>query len=123
VTSRYYGVTETLLPQYAWYQVNGQNRTWPTGSLLPNDLGLFDMQGNADEWCFDRYNDYRTETVTNKVFEDIPLTQPVEDAVRRVLRGGAFYNLTVVMRSADRYNHHPADRNSRIGFRPARTWP
>jgi eukaryotic-like serine/threonine-protein kinase len=122
-TSRYYGATETLLPNYAWYHVNGQNRTWPTGRLLPNDIGLFDMHGNADEWCFDQYIDYRKETDTNKVFDDAPTTRPVEDGPRRVLRGGAFYNLTNVIRSADRYSHHPADRNNRIGFRPARTCP
>ena len=33
VTSRYYGLTEALLPQYAWYQANGKNRTWPSRKL------------------------------------------------------------------------------------------
>ena len=45
VTSRYYGLTDTLLAKYAWYEANGQNRTWPVGSLKPNDFGLFDMHG------------------------------------------------------------------------------
>ena len=26
-------------------------QTWPVGSLRPNDLGLFDVFGNAAEWC------------------------------------------------------------------------
>src|ERR1700732_4113088 len=37
-TSRYYGMNEKVLPQYAWYQNNAQYRTWPIGSLEPNDF-------------------------------------------------------------------------------------
>jgi formylglycine-generating enzyme required for sulfatase activity len=55
LTSRYYGETEELLPKYAWYITNSQDKTWPVGNLKPNDLGLFDMQGNATTWCQDRY--------------------------------------------------------------------
>ena len=35
------------------------------------------MLGNALEWCFDRYGDYPAQK--DKVFEDTPSTQPVED--------------------------------------------
>ena len=55
ITSRYYGVSTDLLGKYAWYQANSQEHAWPCGSLLPNDLGLFDMLGNVFEWVQDRY--------------------------------------------------------------------
>src|SRR5207237_9923946 len=42
MTSRYFGETEELLPRYAGYAKNSQERAWPVGSLKPNDLGLFD---------------------------------------------------------------------------------
>ena len=32
-------------------------RTRPCGSLLPNDLGLFDLLGNVIEWCHDRQSE------------------------------------------------------------------
>ena len=46
----------TCSTQYAWYQANSKEHAWPCGSLLPNDLGLFDMLGNVFEWCQDSMN-------------------------------------------------------------------
>ena len=37
---------------------NSQEKTWPVGSLKPNDLGLFDVQGNVFTWCQESYKDY-----------------------------------------------------------------
>jgi formylglycine-generating enzyme required for sulfatase activity len=122
VTSRYYGLSERLLPQYAWFSTNGRNRAWPVGSLKPNDLGLFDMLGNAFEWCFDGTNNSPEQR--DKVFDDIPLTQPVEAGDSRLLRGGTFYSLPELVRSAYRsYVLQPNDRFFSFGFRPARTYP
>ena len=59
ITSRYYGLSTDLLGTYAWYQANSQEHAWPGGSLLPNDLGLFDMLGNVYEWCQDKHGPYR----------------------------------------------------------------
>jgi formylglycine-generating enzyme required for sulfatase activity len=58
VTSRCYGETEELLPKYAWYNKNGQDRAWPVGSKKPNDLGLFDVHGNVFTWCQERFKAY-----------------------------------------------------------------
>ena len=42
-----------LLDRYAWYYSNAGQRAHPVGMLRPNDWGLFDMHGNAQEWCSD----------------------------------------------------------------------
>ena len=49
------------------YAVKGQYReaTTPVGSFAPNALGLYDMSGNAWEWCSDTGVDYPSEKVTN----------------------------------------------------------
>ena len=53
VTSYYFGQSIELLGKYAWYQANSNDHPWSCGSLLPNDLGLFDMLGNELEWVQD----------------------------------------------------------------------
>ena len=50
-----------LLGKYAWYQATSQEHAWPCGSLLPNDLGLFDMLGNVIEWCQEPQLDIRPD--------------------------------------------------------------
>jgi formylglycine-generating enzyme required for sulfatase activity len=51
VTSRYFGETEELLAEYAWYSGNSENTKWPVGSKKLNDWGFFDVHGNAWTWC------------------------------------------------------------------------
>jgi formylglycine-generating enzyme required for sulfatase activity len=121
VTSRYYGLAEQELPNYAWYAENGQNHVWSTGSLQPNDWGLFDMMGNAIEWCFDGYVEYSTPAAT--ILNDTPETASVREGGRRLLRGAAFDDPPQNVRSAYRYFNAPDNRDGSIGFRPVRTYP
>lgn len=50
---RYFGHSDELLSKYCWYEANSGGRSWPVGRLKPNDWGLFDGLGNAQEWCED----------------------------------------------------------------------
>jgi formylglycine-generating enzyme required for sulfatase activity len=114
VTIRYYGAMELLLPIYAWYGANGQDRAWPVGSLKPNDLGLFDTLGNVDEWCNERYG---------PIYPFPDKEDLIKDGVSRVLRGGAFDRPPRDVRSSSRGFNQPGTRDVDIGFRPARTYP
>jgi serine/threonine protein kinase/formylglycine-generating enzyme required for sulfatase activity len=53
-----HGLAEGLLDEYAWYDRNAGGRMHPVGLLKPNDLGLFDMHGNALQWCQNEYEDH-----------------------------------------------------------------
>ncbi|MBC8289187.1 MAG: SUMF1/EgtB/PvdO family nonheme iron enzyme, partial [Planctomycetes bacterium] len=119
-SSRYYGVTESLLPRYAWYLVNGENHTHPVASLKPNDFGLFDMQGNCFEWCYDAFVGYPTSN--EEAASDSPSAKSVDPTGRRLLRGGSFNDRSSNVRSANRYDFLPDNRNNNNGFRPARTY-
>jgi formylglycine-generating enzyme required for sulfatase activity len=41
----------------AWYDSNSGGQPHPVGQKQPNELGLYDMSGNAFEWCWDLYGD------------------------------------------------------------------
>ena len=45
----------TNLSDYAWYYRNSNWQTQPVGQKLPNPWGLYDMHGNASEWCLDSF--------------------------------------------------------------------
>ena len=46
------------LNNVAWYKGNSDMTTHDVGGLEPNELGLYDMAGNVDEWCSDLMGDY-----------------------------------------------------------------
>ncbi len=88
--------------------------------LKPNDFGLFDMQGNVWEWCYDAYGSYPLDE--NDEAADQPSSEEVLDAGRRVLRGGSFLNQSSNVRSALRSYNLPDYRLNYDGFRAARTY-
>jgi formylglycine-generating enzyme required for sulfatase activity len=119
LTSRYYGETEELLPQYAWFDKNSKQMTWPVGNLKPNDLGLFDSHGNVFTWCQDSYKPYpQGQEASNDKEDEVAITS----TRTRVLRGGSFDNQASNVRSANRVHNTATRTNHNLGFRLARTF-
>ncbi len=121
-TSRDYGLSVKLLPKYAWFLDNSDNRARPVGMKKPNDYGLFDMHGNTWQWCDSVFENYAVAN-DESVSEDPGSATKVEDKASRVLRGGCFLNQASSVRSAFRDGNLPGNRKVFNGFRPARTWP
>ncbi len=117
-TARYYGTSESLLPKYAWYLAGAENRTHPVGALKPNDFGLFDMLGNAFEFCDDLYRPDPHEIV-----EDSGSPSPVVDRDGRTIRGGSYNSNGHIVRSAYRNSSRPFYPSASNGFRVVRTLP
>jgi formylglycine-generating enzyme required for sulfatase activity len=124
--ARYYGETEELLARHAWYTKNSLERGLALpGSFRPNDLGLFDLLGNALEWCADPSLPYPSGT-PGKPREDNFDRKNLEvigDTPERLLRGGSLTIHAWSVRSANRNSFRPGYRNLYVGFRPARTYP
>ena len=121
-TSRYYGHSLGLLEKYAWYRDDSRDHAWPCASLLPNDLGLFDMLGNVYEWCQESHESYQPASV-GATTDDRNMSAPIDIDNPRMLRGGAFTNRPALARAADRNWIALSIRNYDLGFRLARTYP
>jgi formylglycine-generating enzyme required for sulfatase activity len=126
-TSRFYGTSGQLLDDYAWYaqeradQVPSRISLGSVGSLKPNDLGLFDVLGNAQEWtCWSRlYNFY----MKNPVVEDNPATEPLDDAWVQAMRGGWFKRKPWDITASHIDLEAPQFVTEGFGFRVVRTLP
>ncbi len=119
-TGRYYGISEHRLAAYAWYLTNTADRTWPVGQKLPNDAGLFDMLGNAYEWCQDAALLYPAAAGAVPTLTD--RSANTDASIRRVLRGGAFVDSSSNVRSSFRVYYPPDVLNNTFSFRPSRTY-
>jgi serine/threonine protein kinase/formylglycine-generating enzyme required for sulfatase activity len=122
VTSRAYGTAKDMLENYAWYSRNAEVQPRPVGLKKPNDFGLFDVYGNAWEWCQDRFLDYPQgpESQVHADQEDEMLVVTAAD--RRVYRGGSCGSRAQDVRSANRNYVPPTASNPYIGLRVARTY-
>jgi formylglycine-generating enzyme required for sulfatase activity len=105
--------------EMGWYSDNyPSDNAQPVGGRLPNALGIYDMSGNAYEWCFDWYSDtYYPSNTTQSSPQDNPTGPDAGANPNRVLRGGAWYYGAERLRAAGRYAR-PSDYRSRgHGFR------
>lgn len=72
------------LDAVAWHKANSGGKTHPVGCLGPNEMGLFDMSGNVQEWCSDLY--------AEGYYKKSPAKNPAGPAQGsyHVVRGGAW---------------------------------
>jgi formylglycine-generating enzyme required for sulfatase activity len=97
--------------EVAWYNGNSSNTTHPVGEKMENTAGLYDMSGNAREWCWDWSGSISTsETVSDPA-------GPVSSTFR-VPRGGNWYDNTYGCELSFRTNFYsPYNKDFHIGFR------
>jgi len=50
---------------YVAYGYGDKNLFQKVASYLPNELGIYDMTGNGEEWCQDWYSDYTSKSQSN----------------------------------------------------------
>jgi formylglycine-generating enzyme required for sulfatase activity len=96
----------------AWYFENSGFRSHPVGTKQPNSLGLYDMSGNVEEWCWDWFGSYSSESQTDSV--------GASSGRERILRGGSYFDDVTNVRSFYRGFTKPSYRSGLYGFRLVR---
>lgn len=99
--------------EIAWFGENSGLTTHPVGKKSPNAFGLFDMHGNASEWCEvrPRANNIERSTHNTKTLDQY------------ALRGGGCYGYREECRSFSRSMYSENDRLGDSGFRVVSTLP
>jgi formylglycine-generating enzyme required for sulfatase activity len=90
------GARYDSLDSTAWYDGNSKDQTHPVARKKPNAFGLYDMIGNVWEWMQDSYG---------------------ADPIKRVLRGGSFYNLARDLHVSNRLWAFPETAHRNMGVR------
>ena len=91
----------------AWYCNNSGNHSHDVATKAPNELGIYDMSGNVEEWCEDLWKPY----AQGADGEETPNV--------RVRRGGGFLDFATHLRVSDRRGATHTIFTNDIGLRLA----
>ncbi len=128
---------DTIDKTKANYNNRGLGRSTPVGSYPPNGYGLYDMIGNAAEWCLDTYDaDYYAKSPTHNPVS-LSIATSIQDLLdnykadlgtysslnkyeqpqERVIRGGDWYNSETYLSVTSRYRYTTWGGSNVFGFR------
>ncbi len=93
----------------AWQESNCKS-SQEVAAKKPNEVGIYDMSGNACEWCADWFAPYSSE-------EEVDNPKGPSNGKTRVVRGGGWFSKANNCRNTTRSYSLPNNANSGIGFR------
>ncbi len=99
------------LNEVAWYdETTFERGTRPVGGLKANELGIYDMSGNAMEWCFDGYEKYTKKKQKNPAGGASP--------TYKTIRGGSWFYIDefckITQRDSPKINKTKFDYGFRV---------
>ena len=90
-------------------KLRNNNKTHPVGTKSSNELGIYDMNGNVEEWCIDWFDNYSSNTQTDP--------SGPSSGSSRVYRGGSWFSDAKSARVSFRGSIKPGYRSIYLGFR------
>jgi serine/threonine protein kinase len=94
--------TPVPLEPFAWMASNSNGTLHPVAQKAPNIWGLYDMHGNAEEWCADAF----------QPAEHLPL-----DSDPHTVKGGSAFSHVAECGAVAHHGVEPQSRRSDLGFR------
>ncbi len=101
------------IEEVAWFYSNSDSKTHEVATKSPNELGIYDMNGNVEEWCQDWY--------AWLYYKSSPIDNPTGPASGddKVVRGASWAHFGVAFNVTERFNYSPATTKSVLGLRLA----
>jgi formylglycine-generating enzyme required for sulfatase activity len=98
----------------AWNSGNSGAKTHEVGKKQPNEIGIYDMSGNVEEWCWDWFENYQSAAQNDPAGPS--------SGTERIFRGFSFTRSGTQIRLVGRtYSKMtPFTRSDDIGFRIVR---
>lgn len=100
----------------AWYSENSGRNVHMVASLEPNELGIYDMSGNVNEFCWDWYSENYSEV-------EEPATREEYFYAEKVYKGGDMYDPASGSRIAQRFGIQASQQSNMVGIRLVRSIP
>jgi formylglycine-generating enzyme required for sulfatase activity len=120
-TKGYTYAGSNTIDDVAWYNDNSGYTSHTVGTKKANELGLYDMSGNVEEWC---WSNSKKEFASNSQIGNYE----IEFGGYQVVRGGSFNSSGRSGWAGDecnlewrsRYSNYANSNNRYIGFRVVR---
>ncbi|MCB5253336.1 MAG: formylglycine-generating enzyme family protein [Candidatus Cloacimonetes bacterium] len=101
-----------VLDDVGWYLGNSGSSPHTVGTKLPNELGIYDMTGNVNEWCWGSVDPYSTEDQTDP--------RGSTGGEYRAVRGGSWNHWPESCTISFRGSNFMIGGDSYLGFRVVR---
>ena len=101
----------SVLGACGWYYSNSESTTHEVGTKFPNELGIYDMNGNVREWCDDWFEYYSSDETSDP--------QGPDYGDMKVNRGGSWTTPAANCRNSYRQADYPSEASQDLGFRLA----
>ncbi|WP_286825092.1 formylglycine-generating enzyme family protein [Microcystis sp. LSC13-02] len=93
-----------------------RQQTTPVGQFPPNGFGLYDMHGNVWEWCQDDFWE-NYQGASRDGSPRLEKSKKQQNQANKALRGGSWYVIPYLCRSAYRSSDDRRDSNNDSSFR------
>lgn len=110
------GTNTNNLGDIAWYKGNSNNMIHKIGEKAANSKGLYDILGNAAEWCLDWYNETMYPNSSNTITDPIP----PKNKLIKVYKGGHWHSEKSHVTPEKRFKENPRNGGNYLGFRMVR---